>query len=378
MGVHANETAYDDFDRPDSIWRLALVVGRPGAAADRRCERLGRTNVEMRSALLVHGDLLGGVPGALRERRFASGKLTVRLARSARRSSASARGRRNDREPGRRRLAPAAAFQFAFIAAVALLKPGANALVLARYHARRAAVALHGGGGHHRGLAAWTAVSGRAGAGAAARAGAGGRGGGGGLRGWRCGGRCRGLTPLARTSSPRPSRRRRRSSFWGAMGEAFDAREARRAFTWINGVGMSGAIVGGALAQVRGPRGGRRWRCCGAAAALLALGGRGLQPAPSDAAQPPRAGRRWASESFARRRVAPLRAARWRGWCSSSRCWRRSPTSSFARRRGAELKEQQMADALRLQPAVDRRVLRRLPVLRRRAAAPAPRHRALR
>jgi hypothetical protein len=38
-------------------------------------------------------------------------------------------------------------------------------------------------------------------------------------------------------------------AFWGAMGEAFDPREARRAFTWINGVGMSGAIVGGFAAQ---------------------------------------------------------------------------------------------------------------------------------
>lgn len=39
-------------------------------------------------------------------------------------------------------------------------------------------------------------------------------------------------------------------SFWSTAGEAFDAREARRAFTTINGVGMGGAIFGGLSAQV--------------------------------------------------------------------------------------------------------------------------------
>jgi HEAT repeat protein len=39
-------------------------------------------------------------------------------------------------------------------------------------------------------------------------------------------------------------------AFWGALTDAFDAREARRAFSWVNGVGMSGAIAGGFAAQV--------------------------------------------------------------------------------------------------------------------------------
>ena len=34
------------------------------------------------------------------------------------------------------------------------------------------------------------------------------------------------------------------------MGDAFDAREARRAFSWINGIGMSGAIAGGFLPYI--------------------------------------------------------------------------------------------------------------------------------
>ncbi len=37
--------------------------------------------------------------------------------------------------------------------------------------------------------------------------------------------------------------------FWSAMSDAFDAREARRAFSALAGVGMSGSIVGGVAAQ---------------------------------------------------------------------------------------------------------------------------------
>jgi CRP-like cAMP-binding protein/HEAT repeat protein len=37
--------------------------------------------------------------------------------------------------------------------------------------------------------------------------------------------------------------------FWGRMAEAFDAREARRAFTALNGVGMAGGMLGGLLVQ---------------------------------------------------------------------------------------------------------------------------------
>ncbi|MFO0596907.1 MAG: cyclic nucleotide-binding domain-containing protein [Myxococcaceae bacterium] len=59
-------------------------------------------------------------------------------------------------------------------------------------------------------------------------------------------------------------------SFWGAVGEAFDAREARRAFSWINGIGMSGAIAGGFLAQVLARTAGALALLLGGAAFLLA------------------------------------------------------------------------------------------------------------
>lgn len=37
--------------------------------------------------------------------------------------------------------------------------------------------------------------------------------------------------------------------FWNALGEAFDARQARHAFSWVSGVGMAGTVLGGSLAQ---------------------------------------------------------------------------------------------------------------------------------
>jgi CRP-like cAMP-binding protein/HEAT repeat protein len=42
--------------------------------------------------------------------------------------------------------------------------------------------------------------------------------------------------------------------FWGRMSAAFDAREARRAFTALNGFGMGGGIVGGLLVQAMAER----------------------------------------------------------------------------------------------------------------------------
>lgn len=42
-------------------------------------------------------------------------------------------------------------------------------------------------------------------------------------------------------------------TFWAQLNEAFDAREARRAFTLINGIGMGGGILGGLSAQVFAP-----------------------------------------------------------------------------------------------------------------------------
>jgi hypothetical protein len=48
MGVHANDYRFEDFGRPDTMWRLVLVVEgteyRPLSV-----ERLGRTSTEMRS-----------------------------------------------------------------------------------------------------------------------------------------------------------------------------------------------------------------------------------------------------------------------------------------------------------------------------------------
>ncbi len=48
MAVHVNDSHFDDFDRSSSMWRLALVVHgeelRPLSV-----ERLGRTNIELRS-----------------------------------------------------------------------------------------------------------------------------------------------------------------------------------------------------------------------------------------------------------------------------------------------------------------------------------------
>ncbi len=49
LAVHVNESRFDDFDRPDSMWRLRLLVNgedlKPLAI-----ERMGRTNVELRSS----------------------------------------------------------------------------------------------------------------------------------------------------------------------------------------------------------------------------------------------------------------------------------------------------------------------------------------
>ncbi len=145
------------------------------------------------------------------------------------------------------RLVPAAAFQFCFIGAVAMLKPATNALVLSRFQSS---------------VLPWLYLA------AALLSGA-----------------------LAITGARKASRRRSPGwlalagafasfvflvlvtfevpfaavaaylfveafatqvslAFWGTVGESFDAREARRAFTVINGVGMSGAIVGGLAAQV--------------------------------------------------------------------------------------------------------------------------------
>jgi hypothetical protein len=48
LGVHANEPKHDDFNRANSMWRIALVIdGREVTPSS--VERVGRVNTEMRS-----------------------------------------------------------------------------------------------------------------------------------------------------------------------------------------------------------------------------------------------------------------------------------------------------------------------------------------
>jgi hypothetical protein len=48
FAVHANDYRFDDFDRPNTMWRMVLVVGNE-ELPPLTVERLGRTNTEMRS-----------------------------------------------------------------------------------------------------------------------------------------------------------------------------------------------------------------------------------------------------------------------------------------------------------------------------------------
>ena len=159
-----------------------------------------------------------------------------------------------DTEPSwGQRLWPAATFQFALIAGVTQLKTAANALVLSRFESQalpylylvgalltaaltRAAPPAPGlahrvpgrAHRHRRPSSPW---------------------------GWRSG------CPPA--SASRPSRCYLfvdafttfvSLRFWGRMSAAFDAREARRAFTALNGFGMGGGIIGGLLVKAMAER----------------------------------------------------------------------------------------------------------------------------
>ncbi len=48
LGVHLNDPLYDDFDRDNSIWRLAMVTG-VGEAAPLSIRRIGRSNLNLRA-----------------------------------------------------------------------------------------------------------------------------------------------------------------------------------------------------------------------------------------------------------------------------------------------------------------------------------------
>ncbi|WNG37588.1 cyclic nucleotide-binding domain-containing protein [Archangium violaceum] len=60
--------------------------------------------------------------------------------------------------------------------------------------------------------------------------------------------------------------------FWGQMASTFDAREARRAFTALNGVGMAGGMLGGLLVQGLAERLGTASIIVGGALSLYAAG----------------------------------------------------------------------------------------------------------
>ncbi|MBI3182168.1 MAG: cyclic nucleotide-binding domain-containing protein [Myxococcales bacterium] len=151
-----------------------------------------------------------------------------------------------------RRVGPAAAFQFAFVAAVALVKSAANALVLSRYQAGALPYL-------YLGAAALTAAltglaAGRKGKGAShplalCLAGAA-------LTGAVAAGIRLGVSSLALALYlfAEAFATYVAISFWSTVDDAFDPREAKRAFTEVNGIGMAGGVVGGLAAQELAPR----------------------------------------------------------------------------------------------------------------------------
>ncbi len=48
LGVHVNDYRYDDFDRPNSIWRVSLLTPR-GEVRPSAIRRVGRANLHMRA-----------------------------------------------------------------------------------------------------------------------------------------------------------------------------------------------------------------------------------------------------------------------------------------------------------------------------------------
>lgn len=145
------------------------------------------------------------------------------------------------------RLWPAATYQLCFVASVSMLKPAANALTLSRYQTSAlpwlylTAAAITGG------VAAYTALVPRRRLGPSSLAALGAA-----LALALAAGVVFKLSVVALLAYLFAEAFATQVSltFWGTVGDAFDARESRRAFTWINGLGMSGAIVGGLLAQL--------------------------------------------------------------------------------------------------------------------------------
>jgi CRP-like cAMP-binding protein/HEAT repeat protein len=75
--------------------------------------------------------------------------------------------------------------------------------------------------------------------------------------------------------------------FWGRMASAFDAREARRAFTALNGVGMAGGMLGGLLVHTLAERLGTASMVVGGAISLYAAAA-AFHFHPEEAPQPAR------------------------------------------------------------------------------------------
>ncbi len=146
-----------------------------------------------------------------------------------------------------RRLLPAALFQVCFLAAVTLLKPAANALVVARFNAEALPYLYVGSAALTAAVTALASLWGRrsnrdplylavAGAVTALVVGA--------ALHFGLSAGAFALYLFAESFTTFLA-----IVFWSSMGDAFDARESRRAFTALAGVGMSGSIVGGVLAQ---------------------------------------------------------------------------------------------------------------------------------
>jgi len=150
------------------------------------------------------------------------------------------------------RVWPAALWQFAFVGAVALLKSASNALVLARFPtsvlpwlylvsaAVTAGLSLAAGPARPSPTARAPVRVALLGAALAAVGVAG--------LGLHGAGATVALYLFAESFATWAA-----INFWTALGNAFDAREARRAFPWINGIGMGGGIAGGLLAQGLAP-----------------------------------------------------------------------------------------------------------------------------
>ena len=146
-----------------------------------------------------------------------------------------------------RRLWPAAVFQISFVGSLALLKPGANALVISRFSVAALPWLYLAVAAATAALAWWNvrAKGARPSPGRLALFGA--------------------LCVAASVAALRSGVAWAAPAtwllgelfgtwvaiaFWARIGDAFDAREARGAFTVINGIGMSGSIAGGLAAQV--------------------------------------------------------------------------------------------------------------------------------